>query len=141
MHSRASSACCSQFFFLLSLILPSAPQISVIVSANLNTPLMMGQTDKTLTCDVSGADNLNPTITYRWTRNGDPVTVPDSSSNTFSFSPLGLSQAGVYTCRVTVSSSLLNQNSNADAVNMQIVTIQGWLIINNSSVVYQIYVE
>ena len=94
---------------------------------------MMGQTDKTLTCDVSGADNLDPTITYRWTRNGDPVTVPDSSSNTFSFSPLGLSQAGVYTCRVTVSSSLLNQNSNADAVNMQTVTIQGWLI-NNSSV-------
>ena len=86
---------------------------------------MMGQIDNTLSCDISGTDNLNPTITYRWTRNGDPVTVPDSSSNTFNFSPLRLSQAGVYTCHVTVSSSLLNQNSIADAGNTQTVIIQG----------------
>ena len=94
-----------------------------MVTANLNTPLMVGHTGNTLTCDVSGANNLNPTITYQWTRTG--ATVPDISSEMFNLSPLRLSQAGVYTCRATVSSSLLNRNSIADAGNMQTVTFQG----------------
>ena len=39
-----------------------------MVTPNLNESLMVGQTGYTLTCDVSGADNLNPIITYLWTR-------------------------------------------------------------------------
>ena len=97
-----------------------------MVTANLNTPLMVGQTGNTLTCDVSGAERLNPTITYQWTRNGE--SVPDIRSNTFNFSPLELSQAGEYTCSATVSSNLLNENRNAVAGNMQTVTIQSELV-------------
>ena len=97
-----------------------------MVTASLNSPLMVGQTGNTLTCDVSGADNLNPMITYQWTRNDQPV--PGATSNTFNFSPLRLSQAGVYTCRATVGSRLLIGDINAAAGNPQTVTIQSELM-------------
>ena len=102
---------------------PPALPISVVVTANLNTPLMVGQTDNILTCVVSGADNLNPTIAYQWTRDG--VTVQSGSSNTFNFSPFRLSLAGVYTCSVTVTSNLLNDAIQVPASNTQTVTIEG----------------
>jgi hypothetical protein len=91
-----------------------------MVTANLNTPLMM---DNSLICDVSGADNLNPTITYQWTRDGE--LVQSGSLNTYNF-PLRLSLAGtsVYACRATVGSTLLNGNIQASADTTQTVTIQ-----------------
>ena len=91
-----------------------------MVTANLNTPLMVEQTGYTLTCVVSGADNINPTITYQWTRNGE--TVQDSSSRTLSLAPLTLSSAGEYTCNATVNSNLLN--SDIQAFDTQRVDIQ-----------------
>ena len=103
--------------------LPPALPISAMVTANLNTPLMVGQTDNTLTCDVSGADNLNPTIAYQWTRDGE--TVQSGSSNTFNFFPLLLSLAGVYSCSATVTSNLLNSAIQVSASNTQTVTIEG----------------
>ena len=52
-----------------------APPISIMIIADLNTPLMVGQTNNTLTCGVSGAERLTPTITYEWTRyNGTTQT-------------------------------------------------------------------
>ena len=103
-----------------------------MVTANLNEPLMVGQTGNTLTCGVSGANNLNPMITYQWTRNDQPV--PGATSNTFNFSPLRLSQAGVYTCRATVGSSLLSRDINVNAGNTQTVTIQSELMITSRSI-------
>ena len=100
-----------------------APPITVTVTANLNSPLMLGQTGNTLTCDVFGADNLNPTITYKWTRNGE--IVPESNSRTVNLSPLTLSSAGKYTCNVTVSSTLLNSDIPGSTVTPQRVEIQG----------------
>ena len=44
----------------------AAPPISVIVIANLSTPLVVGQTGNTLTCDVTGAERLK-TITLNVT--------------------------------------------------------------------------
>ena len=89
-----------------------------MVIANLNTALMVGQTDNTLTCDVSGADNLTPTIAYQWTRDGE--TVPDSDSRTLSLSPLQLSHAGNYTCHATISSPLLSNSISATSDNTNI---------------------
>ena len=90
---------------------------------------MVGQTSNTLTCDVSGADNLNPAITYQWTRNdGSTQTPVGTNSNTLSLSPLRLSNAGDYTCNATVSSILLNDDIPASADNTQRVTIQSELI-------------
>ena len=89
--------------------LRAAPLITVMVTANLNDPLMVGQTGNTLACVVSGADNLNPTITYQWTRYDDStLTLVEINSNTLTLSPLRLSNAGDYTCSVTVHSNLLN---------------------------------
>ena len=93
-----------------------------MVTANLNTPLMVGQTGNTLTCDVSGAESLiNPTITYKWARNGE--TVPDASSGTLTLSSLKLSDAGNYACNVTVGSASLSSDIQASASNMQTLTI------------------
>ena len=97
-----------------------------MVTANLNTPLMVGN-DYTLICDVAGADNLSPMITYQWTRDGEMV--PDINSMTLGLSPLQLSQAGEYTCCASVGSTLLNGNIEASADNSQRVEIQGELNI------------
>ena len=81
---------------------------------------MVGQTGSTLTCGVSGADNLDPTTTYLWTRNGGREV---SQSSTLSLSPVGLSDAGNYTCRATVNSNLLTNDVIRSA--NQIVMVQG----------------
>ena len=74
-----------------------------MVIANLNTPLMVGQTGNTLTCDISGANKLNPTIT--WNKNGSGRVQVDNST-ILQLSPLRLSHAGNYSCGI--SSTLIN---------------------------------
>ena len=84
----------------------SAPPVSFQISAGGATPTA-GE-DYQLTCSVSGAENLNPTITYRWTKNsGSGQTQVGINSNTLSFTPLQLADAAHYVCGVTVSSSYL----------------------------------
>ena len=70
---------------------------------------MLGQSGYSLTCDVTGDENLSSTRTYQWTRdNGNTQTQVGTNSNSLSFSSLSLSDAGRYTCSVTVSSPYLN---------------------------------
>ena len=94
-----------------------------MTTANLNTPLMVGQTDSIPTCGVSGADDLNPTTTYLWTRDGGREV---SRLNTLPLFPVGLSDAGNYTCLATVNSNLLTNDITVSA--NQIVMVQGELI-------------
>ena len=68
---------------------------------------MVGQTGITLTCVITGADNINPTITYQWTRNDGSTQTPVGNSRVLTLSPLRLSNAGDYSCSVTISSNLL----------------------------------
>ena len=58
-----------------------------------------------LICDESGAENLNPTISYRWIKNSG--TQVGGNSNTLFFTPLRLSDAASYVCEVTISSVYL----------------------------------
>ena len=74
-----------------------------MVTANFNTSLMVGQTGNTLTCDVSGANKLNPMIT--WNKNGSGWVQVDNSTIR-QLSPLQLSHAGNYSCGI--SSTLIN---------------------------------
>ena len=93
------------------------PPIRIMITANLNAPLMVGQTGNTLTCDVSGASKLSPVIA--WTKNGRTLTQVDNST-TLSLTPLSLSLAGGYSCSIT--STLLNHP--VMATNNQMVIIQ-----------------
>ena len=86
--------------------------MSVQISDSGATPIA-GE-DYQLTCSVSGAENLNPTTTYRWTRNsGSGQTQVGANSNTLSFTPLRLADAASYVCGVTVSSSYLASDITA----------------------------
>ena len=69
----------------------------------------MGQSDYSLICGITGAENLNPSITYQWTKNNGTQTQVGTDI-VLSFSPLRLSDAGQYTCQATISSPYLNNN-------------------------------
>ena len=58
----------------------------------------------TLTCSVNGTDNLNATIDYEWQ---DQSSTSIGYSNNLTFNSLSLSDAGQYTCKVTITSSYL----------------------------------
>ena len=79
--------------------------------------------DYQLTCSVSGAENLNPTVTYQWTKNNG--TQVGTTLNTLSFTPLRLSNTASYSCSVTTSSSYLS--GDIVAMNSQDVRIQSKL--------------
>ena len=98
-----------------------------MITTNFNTPMMVGQTGYTITCDVSGADGLNPIIAYLWTGNdGTPQTPVETNSKFLTLSSIGLSDAGVYTCNAIVNSDLLSNSIMMS--NNQIVRIQSELM-------------
>ena len=90
-----------------------------MITADLNEPLMVGETATTLICDVSGAERLNQ-ITYQWTRDSGTTWTLGRISNSFTLPPLRLTHAGSYSCRMT--SVLLNNPVTAN--NTQRVIIQ-----------------
>ena len=73
---------------------------------------MLGQNGYSLTCSVSGDENLSPSITYQWTKNnGTQIQIENGAEpKVLSFPPLRLSDAGQYTCQITVSSPYLSNN-------------------------------
>ena len=91
---------------------------------------MLGQTGFTLTCEISGADNLSPIIDYQWTiYNGTqtPIRV-GANHRVLSFSqPLNLCDAGQYTCQITITSNLLNNDIRSTSHSYNI-TFQGEFI-------------
>ncbi len=95
-----------------------APIITATVTSS--GPPMTGQS-YSLTCTVTGADSLTPTITYVWTRGGTSVAGSDSM---LTFNPLKLSNSGEYVCTVTVTSDLLT-TTLTDASDTVEVTIKG----------------
>ena len=72
-----------------------------------------------MTCRVYGAENLNATIEYEWR---DHSSMLIGHSNNHTFTSLGLSDAGLYTCKATITSSYLTERINTTASHN--VTIQ-----------------
>ena len=89
---------------------------------------MLGQNGYSLTCTVSGAENLNPSTTYQWTKNNDTQIEIKVGAipQVLSFSPLRLFDAGQYTCQATVSSLYLN--SSITVMDSQDVTLQSEIL-------------
>ena len=56
--------------------------------------------------------NLDASVTYQWTKANETYTQIRSVSRDLSFAPLRLSDAGNYTCQVTVDSNHLNKSIN-----------------------------
>ena len=72
-----------------------------------------------LTCTVTGAVRLYPTIAYQWFKNNTEVS--GETQSTLSFSSLSLSDAGQYRCDVTVGSALLNRDIANSSNPIQLV--------------------
>ena len=88
-----------------------------------NGPLTAGETGFSLSCDVSGTDNLNsPSFTYKWRKDGS--IIPGQQGRTLSLSPLTISDVGQYTCNVTVASTSLSSDVPVTSGNTQLVSIQ-----------------
>ena len=66
----------------------------------------LGQQSYSLTCTFTGT--TSSASGYRWLKNG--FTVEGESTQTLSFSPLQLSDAGLYACEVTVNSVVRTGN-------------------------------
>ena len=98
----------------------SAPSVSVQISDSGATPTA-GENYQ-LNCSVSGAENLNPTSTYRWTRNSGSGQT--QVGDTLLFTPLRLADAASYVCEVTISSNYLTGDIIVMNINPQDVRIQ-----------------
>ncbi len=81
--------------------------IIILVHINDCGGIIVAGQNCTLVCSVSGIGSSNPTITYRWIKNNGtaPIQV-GGNSNMLVFSSLRLSDAGQYTCQVTVGSEM-----------------------------------
>ena len=90
---------------------------------------VLGRNDYILACDVFGDENLMPTVTYQWTRDNGTIETVGTNSRTLSFSHFSLSDAGQYTCSVTVSSPYLNSNVTVSSGNPQTVMFQSELVL------------
>ena len=78
-----------------------------------------------LFCNVSGSENLNLIIYYQWMKNNTTQLQDGTNSNSLSFSPFRLSDAGQYSCLVTVSSSYFDQDVTATD-SLQVI-YKSWL--------------
>ena len=84
----------------------AVPSVSIEISDGGATPTAGNSYQ--LICGVSGAENLNPTITYQWTKNSSTQNQVGTSSNALSFTPLRLTDAANYSCTVSIASSYLS---------------------------------
>ena len=96
--------------------------MSVQVSDSRATPTAGG--DYQLNCNVAGSEHLNPTTTYRWTRNSGTEVQVGTDPSILSFTPLRLADAASYVCEVTISSNYLTGDIVAMTINPQDIRIQ-----------------
>ena len=76
------------------------------------------------TCSVSGAENLNPNTTYKWTKNNGTQTKFMSNLGNFSFTPLRLTDAANYVCEATIESDYLTNTIVTMSTNSHNVRIE-----------------
>ena len=103
------------------LIFSAAPMVSTAITSPTG-PFTVGQS-YTLTCtaNVTGAGTMS-TTTISWIHPNGSVTLGTGSSLDLSLNPLRVSDAGQYTCNVSVSSPFLTGAQNAtDALTINVL--------------------
>ncbi len=91
-------------------LLHTAPTVHItvnVVPSSVATPVVGSM--YSLICTITGAERLtehDAVVNYQWLKND--ALVSRQTMATLSFSPLTPSDAGNYTCRATVTSSLLS---------------------------------
>ena len=105
--------------------LHTEPAISAQMTTRLSEASTLGQNGYSLICSTIGAENLNSSISYQWTKdNGTQIQFQNrSNARVLSFSLFRLSDVGEYTCKckATVSSPYLHDNI---AIATQHIVIQ-----------------
>ena len=105
-------------------LLFSAPPVSVQIQISAGGATPTAGESYQLICNVSGAENLNPTTTYRWTRSSGTEVQVGADPSILSFTPLRLIDAASYVCEVTISSNYLTDDIAAMTINPQDIRIQ-----------------
>ena len=72
--------------------------------------LSIGGQGFSLSCVVSEAENLSPTISYNWIKDNGTRILVDSHGSILSFPSLRLSDAGQWSCQVIVDSPYLRDD-------------------------------
>ena len=86
--------------------LSSVPKMSIQITESTNGNVPIAGMPYDLICNALGAENLNPNITYQWTKNSDSSQI-GTNSNILSFAPIRITDSGNYSCLVNVDSSYL----------------------------------
>ena len=120
---KLSAKACGHTLVTMALLIPSA---APIVSASITSPtgpFTVGQS-YTFTCTaiVTGAGTMS-TTTITWIHPNGSVTSVTGSSLDLSLNPLQVSDAGQYTCNVSVSSPLLTGPQSA--TDTYTISVQG----------------
>ena len=97
--------------------------IGASITSSPTAPFTAGQS-YTLTCTaaVTGGETLSTTTTITWIHPGGSVTSGTGSSLDLSLNPLRVSDAGQFTCNVSVSSPFLTVSQNSTdtfSINVQ----------------------
>ena len=80
-----------------------APSVSASIGKRVPTP-QLGK-NFGIRCIVSGAENLDATVVYQWTRSSEGTQIQVGTSSSLSFTPLRVSNAASYMCKATILSS------------------------------------
>ena len=74
-----------------------------------NTGVTVAGQSYALHCNVAGTERFSAILSYKWTKNNGTLTHVGFDSESLTFSPLRLSDAGQYICHVTASSDVTNE--------------------------------
>ena len=118
-----STACDNQYLHYFTV-----PTVSTNITDD-GAPPTPGETYN-LTCNVYGAEKLNPVITYQWMKENDTEILVGTNSGILSFPLLSISNASNYTCMVTVESNYLEEDIHI-STDLFEVKFQGIIIITS----------